>query len=550
MISFEACSDRVWEEGLAEGFASLMGRRDYSTARTATKPPKTCNKLRISLKSRMIRLMPNDAASASASIFSTAEATFADFVVQPISDAIFFDLAFWDNAAGDAIQVPAVVAWLVTGAIFFTLRFQFVNVRGFRHGIDCVRGVYSNPGETGEISHFQALSAALSATVGLGNIAGVAFAVGIGGPGAVFWMIVGGLLGMSSKFAECTLGQKYRTIDQNGHVTGGPMIYLRDGLAERGMAGLGRVLSVVFAVMCIGASFGGGNMFQSNQAYALVYEEVPFLASSTGMIAFGLVLVVVVALVIIGGIRRIGEVAAVLVPGMCALYMACGLLILLTHASDVPAAFGVIVGDAFSFEAGLGGFVGTLIQGFRRAGFSNEAGVGSAAIAHSAARTEEPVREGMVALLEPFIDTVLVCTTTALVIVVTGTWNDPDAGTGIAMTATAFATVFPWFPKVLTVVAVLFAFSTMISWSYYGERAWKFLFGERSILAYQVVFLAFTFGGVVFRNATVVLDFGDLMILGMAFPFIAGVVLLAPLVKAELDRYLERLAAGEFVRHA
>jgi len=493
--------------------------------------------------------MQSDAAPASESVFSLVEAVFKEWVVDPIGATIFFDLAFWDDATGDALQVPAVVAWLIAGALFFTLRFQFVNVRGFRHGIDCVRGVYSNPGEAGEISHFQALSAALSATVGLGNIAGVAFAVGIGGPGAVFWMIVGGLLGMSSKFAECTLGQKYRTIDANGHVTGGPMIYLRDGLAERGMAGLGRVLSVVFAVMCIGASFGGGNMFQSNQAYELVQQEVPFLATEGGMVIFGLVLVLFAGLVIIGGIRRIGEVASFLVPGMCALYMICGLLILATHASAVPAAIGVIVGDAFSFEAGLGGFVGTLIQGFRRAGFSNEAGVGSAAIAHSAARTEEPVREGMVALLEPFIDTVLVCSTTALVIVVTGTWNDPEAGKGIAMTATAFAMVFPWFPKVLTVVAVLFAFSTMISWSYYGERSWKYLFGERSILAYQVVFLAFTFGGVVFRNATVVLDFGDLMILGMAFPNIAGVVLLAPIVKAELDRYLEKLAAGEFPRH-
>ena len=264
--------------------------------------------------------------------------------------------------------MPAVVAWLIAGALFFTLRFQFVNVRGFRHGIDCVRGVYSNFGEAGEISHFQALSG-LSATVGLGNIAGVAFAVGIGGPGAVFWMIVGGLLGMSSKFAECTLGQKYRTIDANGHVTGGPMIYLRDGLAERGMAGLGRGLSVVFAVMCIGASFGGGNMFQSNQAYELVLQEVPFLATQGGMITVGLILVLFAGLVIIGGIRRIGEVASFLVPGMCALYMICGLPILATASPFL--AIGVIVGDAFHFEADLGGFVGTLIQGFRRAGFSN-----------------------------------------------------------------------------------------------------------------------------------------------------------------------------------
>lgn len=270
------------------------------------------------------------------------------------------------------------------------------------------------------------------------------------------------------------------------------------------------------------------------------------LASGVGQIAFGLVLVVLVALVIIGGIRRIGEVASVLVPGMCLIYMICGILILLTHASDVPSAFGLIFTEAFSFEAGLGGFVGTLVQGFRRAAFSNEAGVGSAAIAHAAARTEEPVREGLVALLEPFIDTIVVCTTTALVIVVTGAWNHPEAGAGITMTAWAFATVFPWFPKVLMAIAVLFAFSTMISWSYYGERSWIFLFGNRSLLAYQLTFLAFTFGGVIFQNADVVLNFGDLMILGMAFPNIAGVVMLAGLVKSDLDRYLARLGAGEF----
>jgi AGCS family alanine or glycine:cation symporter len=497
--------------------------------------------------------VPDESATAVAGnpgLFATLESLFEQWIVMPIERLIFFDVVFWDNASPNEIQLPIVVVWLVLGALFFTFRFQFVNLRGFRHGIDCVRGRYSEAGGPGEISHFQALSAALSATVGLGNIAGVAFAVGIGGPGAVFWMIIGGVLGMTSKFAECTLGQRYRTIDEDGHVTGGPMVYLSTGLAELGHATLGRVLSVVFAVMCIGASFGGGNMFQANQSFALLKTEVPMLASGAGQIGFGLVLVVLVALVIVGGIRRIGEVASILVPGMCLLYMICGVLILLTHASAVPDAFALIISKAFSFEAGLGGFVGTLVQGFRRAAFSNEAGVGSAAIAHSAAKTDEPIREGLVALLEPFIDTIVVCTTTALVIVVTGAWNDPEAGSGITMTATAFATVFPWFPKVLTVIAVLFAFSTMISWSYYGERSWKYLFGGSSILVYQLVFLAFTFAGVVFQNADVVLNFGDLMILGMAFPNIAGVVLMAGMVKADLDSYFRRLAAGEFPIHA
>ena len=494
--------------------------------------------------------MPIKSAAESVSVFASLESLFEQWIVSPIETLIFFDLAFWDNASGDLIQLPIVVVWLVTGALFFTFRFQFVNLRGFRHGIDCVRGRYSAPGGPGEITHFQALSAALSATVGLGNIAGVAFAVGIGGPGAVFWMIIGGLLGMTSKFAECTLGQRYRTIDDDGHVTGGPMVYLSRGLQEIGYATLGRVLAAVFAVMCIGASFGGGNMFQANQSFALIRTEIPAFATGAGQIGFGLVLVVLVGLVIVGGIRRIGEVASVLVPSMCLLYMICGVLILLTHASAVPQAFGLIIGKAFSFEAGVGGFVGTLIQGFRRAAFSNEAGVGSAAIAHSAAKTDEPIREGLVALLEPFIDTIIVCTTTALVIIVTGAWNDPNAGEGIAMTASAFATVFPWFPKLLTVIAVLFAFSTMISWSYYGERSWEYLFGKRSILIYQLIFLAFTFAGVVFQNADVVLNFGDLMILGMAFPNIAGVVLLAGMIKADLDSYFRRLAAGEFPTYA
>jgi AGCS family alanine or glycine:cation symporter len=387
--------------------------------------------------------------------------------------------------------------------------------------------------------------------VGLGNIAGVAVAVGIGGPGAVFWMVVAGFLGMSSKFVECTLGQKYRVVRSDGHVSGGPMHYLRDGLAEMGLGGLGRFLSVLFALMCIGGSFGGGNMYQSNQAFAQVAktfeQSAPWLGGDAGAIGFGLLLALLVGSVIIGGIKRIGEVASVLVPVMCVVYVSSGMLILAINASALPGAIGVIVGEAFSFEAGLGGFVGVLIQGFRRAAFSNEAGVGSAAIAHSAARTEEPVREGLVALLEPFIDTIIVCAMTGLVIVVTGAWNDPNAGTGIQMTSTAFATVFPWFPVVLSITAVAFAFSTMISWSYYGEQCWVNLFGIRSVLVYKFVFVLFTWAGAIFAAESVV-EFGDLMILGMAFPNIAGVLLLSGKIKRDLDDYMRRLAAGEFPR--
>jgi len=477
-------------------------------------------------------------------LFDTLEALFSTYVVSPLSAVIFFDVMFWDPD----VSLPLAVVWLILGALYFTIWFQFVNFRAFKHAIDCVRGRYTAPDADGEISHFQALSAALSATVGLGNIAGVAVAVGLGGPGAVFWMIFAGFLGMSSKFAECSLGQLYRVTREDGHVSGGAMHYLRDGLAELGFVRLGRVLAVVFALMCIGGSLGGGNMFQSNQSYAQLSSVIPMLEGPVGAAIFGVILAALVGAVIIGGIRRIGEVAAMLVPFMCIIYIICGFWIVLAHLGSVGSAFATIVGSAFSLKAGIGGLVGVLIQGFRRAAFSNEAGTGSAAIVHSAARTDEPIREGVVALLEPFIDTIIVCSMTGIVLVVTGAHEHPEAGSGIAMTSWAFATVFPWFPVVLSFIAVLFAFSTMISWSYYGEQCWASLFGARSILAYKAVFLLFVWLGAVFQ-AQAVIDFGDMMILGMAFPNLIGVYLLSGRIKDELDGYLGRLAAGEFRRY-
>lgn len=471
------------------------------------------------------------------------DALFSGVVVEALSRVIFFDVAFWTPD----VNIPLVVLWLVIGATWFTLRFQFVNVRAFRHALDCVRGRYTRDDEGGEISHFQALSAALSATVGLGNIAGVAFAVGVGGPGAVFWMVVAGFLGMSSKFAECTLGQKYKVTREDGHVSGGAMHYLRDGLAQIGWPRLGRVLSVVFAVMCIGGSLGGGNMYQSNQAFAQVATVLPGVGGRLGAVVFGLVLAGLVGLVIVGGIRRIGEVASALVPFMCILYVLSGMAILLLHAGALGHGLATIVREAFSLRAGAGGLVGVLVQGFRRAAFSNEAGTGSAAIVHSAARTDEPVREGVVALLEPFVDTLIVCTMTGLVLVVTGAYEAPDAGEGIEMTSWAFATVFPWFPVLLSFTATLFAFSTMISWSYYGEQCWARLFGVRSILVYKAVFLLFVWMGAIFE-ARAVVDFGDMMILGMAFPNLLGVVMLSNVVKRDLDSYLGRLRTGEIRR--
>ena len=356
-------------------------------------------------------------------------------------------------------------------------------------------------------------------------------------------MVMAGFLGMSSKFVECSLGQMYRVTDAKGNVSGGPMQYLKTGLEEMGMGGLGKVLAVLFAVMCIGGSLGGGNMFQANQSAQLIGEVVPIFADYPWL--YGVLLALAVGAVILGGIKRIGMAAGAIVPFMCGMYVLCGCVVLVANAAEVPAAFGVIVSEAFNPTAVGGGAIGVLVQGFKRAAFSNEAGIGSASIAHSAAATEEPIREGIVALLEPFIDTLIVCTMTGLVVVVTGAYQG-DAE-GISMTAEAFATVLPWFPILLTLAAVLFAFSTMISWSYYGERCVTSLFGVGASMPYKIVFLFFVFFGSVMSLGSV-LDFSDLMILGMAFPNILGCVLLSGKVKAALDDYWGRLQSGEMKR--
>lgn len=439
--------------------------------------------------------------------------------------------------------MPLVVLWLIVGAIFFTLRMKFINIRAFRHSIDVVRGRYDDPNETGEVTHFQALTAALSATVGLGNIAGVAIAIQLGGPGSVFWMTLSGFFGMSSKFAECTLAQMYRIVSPDGKVSGGPMYYLSRGLAEQGLRPLGKVLAGVFAVFCIGGAFGGGNMFQANQSFAGIAAAVPSFQNFSWL--YGIILASLVALVIIGGIRRIGAVTELLVPGKCLVYIVAALWIISVNYTEIPAAFATIVREAFAPQAVAGGFVGVLVTGVRRAAFDNEAGVGSAPIAHSAARTEEPVREGIVALLEPFIDTVVVSNITALVIITTGVYRnqttDPD---GIQMTFDAFATGISWFPLVLGVAVFLFALSTIISWGYYGERAWTYLFGERTLRVYQVIYVSFVFIGSVV-NLKSVLDFGDMMILAMAFPNLLGCFLLSGKVATALEGYMNRLNVGQ-----
>ncbi|NES97174.1 MAG: alanine:cation symporter family protein [Desertifilum sp. SIO1I2] len=456
---------------------------------------------------------------------------------------IIFKVLFFDARTG----IPFIVLWLVMGAIIFTIQMQFINIRAFKHAIDVVRGKYDDPNETGEVTHFQALAAALSATVGLGNIAGVAIAITVGGPGAAFWMTIGGLLGMTSKFVECTLGQKYRIIKPDGTISGGPMRYLSRGLAERGMAGFGKVLAVLFSILCIGGTFGGATMFQANQSYGAVAGVIPGIPSWL----YGLVLMVLVGLVIIGGIERIGIVAGTIVPAMCLIYVIASVWILLANFTQIPTALGAIIGGAFNPQAVAGGFIGVVVQGFRRSAFSNEAGIGSAAIAHSAARTEEPVREGIVALLEPFIDTVVVCNMTALVIVITGVYNNPqfEGLSGAELTSQAFGTVIGWFPTLLALSVFLFAFSTMISWGYYGERSWEYLFGDRTVIIYKVLLLMAVFTGAVV-NAGPVIDFSDAMLLGMAFPNLLGAYFLSGSVLADLNDYMHRLRSGAMLSYA
>jgi AGCS family alanine or glycine:cation symporter len=436
--------------------------------------------------------------------------------------------------------LPLAVAWLVAGALFFTLRLKFINFRAFGHAIQIVRGKYSQSSDPGDVSHFQALATALSATVGLGNIAGVAIAVSLGGPGATFWMIIAGFLGMTTKLVECTLGVMYREKRSDGKFMGGPMEYLSRGFAEKGWPRLGMVLAVIFSVLCIGGSFGGGNAFQVSQSLSALKGTIPFLAHYPWV--YGLLITFFAGLVILGGIKRIAKTAEKIVPLMCAVYLLGAFYVILHYIDQVPAALGRIVSEAFTPQAGYGGFIGVLVMGFRRAAFSNEAGVGSAAIAHSCARTDIPIREGFVALLEPFIDTVVICTMTALVVILAGAYNSPAAADliaknqGAALTSMAFASVVYWFPYLLSVAVVLFAFSTMISWSYYGERCWAFLFGEKYSIYYKILFLAAAFLGSV-TSAVNVLEFSDLMILAMAFPNLIGLYVLGPKVKKAIEEY-------------
>lgn len=492
-------------------------------------------------------------------------------------EGIFAEIPFTDD-----IQIPWVLFVLIGGALFFTIYFKFINITGFKTAVKVVQGKYEDiekhgvdklygdqtpggdvfetikdEGADGEVSHFQALTAALSATVGLGNIAGVAVALSIGGPGATFWMIVAGLLGMASKFAECTLGVKYRDVGEDGTVYGGPMYYLSKGLKEKGAGGVGKVLAAIFAIFVIGGSFGGGNMFQANQAAAQFTKLFGLTGDNAGMY-FGIVMAALVAVVIIGGIKRIASVTEKVVPFMAGIYVLAALIILFANFTLIDDAFALIFEGAFSGLGIAGGLIGVMIQGVRRGAFSNEAGVGSAAIAHSAVRTKYPASEGIVALLEPFVDTVVICTMTALVIIITNFGGDSSAvsGTfmqygvevkeGVEITATAFDSVIPHFSIVLTVAVILFAFSTMISWSYYGMQGWVFLFGKGKItdLVYKILFLMFVIIGASISLGAVI-DFSDAMIFAMVVPNIIGVIMLSPIIKKELSKYMNAINKKE-----
>lgn len=465
-------------------------------------------------------------------------------ILTKITDTVFFAVTI--NGA----EVPLVVFWLICAGLIFTIYTGFINLRGFKQGINLVRGKYSDPNDAGEVSHFQALATAVSGTVGLGNIAGVAVAITLGGPGAMFWMIMAGFLGMTTKFVECMLGVMYRHEHADGSVSGGPMYYLRDGVAKvTNLPMLGKILAGTFAVFCIGGALGGGNMVQSNQATVQLInatggtDDSP-LAGQELWIGIGLA--VLVGVVIIGGIKSIARVTEKIVPFMAVLYVTACLIVIFGNIGSVPDAIGKIFDGAFTGAGATGGIIGALMVGFQRAAFSNEAGVGSASIAHSAVKTKEPSTEGFVAILEPFIDTIIICSMTALTIIITGVYTKEDAADGVALTSEAFESVLPWFPAVLAVAVTLFAYSTMISWSYYGMKGIGYLFGDNVMAEhiFKVVFCIFVVIGSVL-TLEAVLGFGDAMVFAMSIPNIIGLYILARVMKKEYTGYLSRIKSGE-----
>ena len=453
----------------------------------------------------------------------------------------FFDVFFFI----EGVDIPLVVFAVFCASVFFTFKMGFINIRLFRHAVALTSGsLDKGKNKEGEISHFKALTTALSATVGLGNIAGVAIAISVGGPGAVFWMLVMGFFGMSTKFTECSLATMFREKRSDGQLMGGPMEYLQKGFKELNWPKLGKFLAIVFACLCIGGSFGGGVAFQVNQSLNAISLSLPFLHDYQWV--YAVILILLVGAVIIGGIKRISEVSSRVVPAMFVIYMLMSLVVLVTYYDRIPQMFVLIFQEAFSMSAGIGGLFGVLITGLQRAAFSSEVGLGSAPIAHAVAKVDHPVEEGVVALLEPFIDTIIICTTTALVILVTGVYENPEMShlvsgqKGAALTSQALAQASSFFPLILSVSVFLFAFSTIVSWSYYGERCFSFVFGEKYALIYKISVLVVIFLGAV-ATSTVIMDFCDLMILSMALPNLIGLLALSGKVKNSLDDYVRRL---------
>lgn len=477
--------------------------------------------------------------------------------MEPITTA-FNNIVFFPLTVGD-FSFPIVVAWLIIAGIVITCYFGFIQFRGLKVSVEVVRGKFSTKQDPGEVPHFHALTSALSGTVGLGNIAGVGAAMALGGHGATFWMILAGLLGMATKFAECTLGVKYRQVHEDGTVSGGPFKYLPVAFKRFGSLPA-KVLTGVFAVAILLFGVAGGNMFQANQTFAQVRNatggQEGFLGSDGAALVFGIIFAVLVAVVILGGIKSIGATTSKLVPAMAAVYiLACGAVIA-ANFQNVPAAFGAIIEGAFRPEGFAGGILGVMIIGFQRASFSNEAGVGSAAIAHSAVKTRRPVSEGFVAMFEPLVDTVLICTMTALAIIMAGApslqagidqvQGGGGAPDGVILTSDAFATVLPWFPVVLAVAVALFAYSTLITWSYYGLKAWEYLFGRgrKREITYKVIFLTFTVAGCILSFSQVI-SFTDAALFICAFVNLLGVYLLLPVIKREMKKYLADRRSGK-----
>lgn len=464
---------------------------------------------------------------------------------------LFFDILF--NMV-EGIKIPFLVFLIIVAGIYFTLLTKFINLRAMKHAFDILRGRYNTADDVGQISSFGALTTALSATVGLGNIAGVAIAVSIGGPGATFWMIIAGFLGMSLKFTEVTLSLQYREFLKDGTIMGGAMEYLSKGLAKKGYAKLGKILALVFAVFMIGGAIGGGNAFQASQALSAVSQEISFFKDFP--MVFGIIIATLVSFVIIGGVIRIAKITEALVPVMAIIYITASIWILGYHFDKIDDAIGIIFHDAFSNNALYGGALGAIVQGFQRAVFSNEAGIGSSPVAHAPVKTKYPVRQGIVALYEPFVDTVVICTLTALVIVITGVYAHDGAYAalietkqGAALTAAAYGTVVSWFPIVLSVSIFLFAFSTMISWFYYGERAWVYLFGSKFSFLFKIIFLSITIISTVV-STDILVDFSFMLFLVMAIPNLFGLFILSGDVKKQLETYMAKLKSGELDREA